>query len=116
MRQRSREGSNARDEIPHVHYNDIDSISRSSAMRASRKLRDEEEILSLFLPVALISGFDVDYGPELSRTSPHDTKRRDREYRGTRLRVCKTVGKSSERREANTTTHAEEAQRGGDFS
>jgi len=94
MRQRSGEGSNARDEIPHVRYNGIESISRSSVARASRKLRDEEKILSLFFPVALISGFDVDYGPELSRTSPCDTKRRDREHRKTRLRVCKNGWKA----------------------
>lgn len=87
MRQRSREGSNARDGIPHVRYNDIESISRSSAARTSRKLRDGEEILSLFFPIVLISGFDIDYGPELSRTSPRHTKRRDREHRGTRLRA-----------------------------
>lgn len=86
MRQRSREGSNARDGIPRVCYNGIESISRSSAARASRKLRDREEILSLFFPVALISGFDVNYGPELSRTSPCDTKRRDRETQGNALK------------------------------
>jgi len=41
----------------------IDSISGSSAARASRKLHGEEEISSRLSLGALISGFDVDYGP-----------------------------------------------------
>lgn len=66
----------ARDGIPRS-LRDIDSISRSSTARASRKLQGEEEISSRLFSGALISGFDVDYGLELSRTfrARHKEKR-----------------------------------------